>query len=49
MIRPMSLWRLRDFLATLQFLPLLLFGLPAGVWVDRMARRRVVPSRPGDS
>jgi MFS family permease len=27
---------------TLQFLPFLLFTLPAGVWVDRMSRRRIL-------
>jgi MFS family permease len=29
-------------LATLQYLPFLLLGLPAGVWVDRLARRPVL-------
>jgi MFS family permease len=29
-------------LTTFDFLPFLLFGLPAGVWVDRLARRPVV-------
>jgi MFS family permease len=29
-------------LATLQVLPFLLFGLPAGVWVDRLSRRGVL-------
>ena len=29
-------------LGTFEFLPFILVGLPAGVWVDRMARRRVL-------
>ena len=29
-------------LGTFEFLPFLLVGLPAGVWVDRMARRPVL-------
>lgn len=29
-------------LGTFEFLPFLVVGLPAGVWVDRMARRRVL-------
>jgi hypothetical protein len=29
-------------LATLEFLPFLLFTLPAGVWVDRLPRRRIL-------
>ncbi|HEY7524377.1 MAG TPA: MFS transporter, partial [Candidatus Limnocylindrales bacterium] len=28
--------------ATLEFLPFLLFTLPAGVWVDRLSRRRIL-------
>ena len=33
-------------LGTVDFLPFLLFALPAGVWVDRLARREIV--RPED-
>src|SRR6476659_8664442 len=29
-------------LATIEFLPFLLFTLPAGVWVDRFPRRRIL-------
>ena len=29
-------------LATLEFAPFLLFGLPAGVWVDRLSHRRLL-------
>ena len=29
-------------LATIEFLPWILFTLPAGVWVDRMLRRRIL-------
>src|SRR6267378_6427592 len=29
-------------LGTLEFLPFLLFTLPAGVWVDRLPRRRIL-------
>ncbi len=29
-------------LGALQFLPFVLLGLPAGVWIDRLARRRVL-------
>src|SRR5438552_16271398 len=29
-------------LGTVEFLPFLLFTLPAGVWVDRLSRRRVM-------
>src|SRR5579859_7735249 len=29
-------------LGTFEFLPFLIVGLPAGVWVDRLARRRVL-------
>jgi MFS family permease len=29
-------------LATFEFLPFLLVGLPAGVWVDRLSRRRIL-------
>ncbi len=29
-------------LSTFEFLPFILFGLPAGVWVDRMRRRRIM-------
>ncbi|HKG56111.1 MAG TPA: MFS transporter [Candidatus Limnocylindrales bacterium] len=31
-------------LGTLEFLPFLLFTLPAGVWVDRLSRRRILIS-----
>src|SRR4051812_20404627 len=31
-------------LGTLEFLPFLLFTLPAGVWVDRLPRRRILVS-----
>ena len=29
-------------LGAIEFLPFLLFTLPAGVWVDRLARRRIL-------
>ena len=29
-------------LGTFEFLPFLLVGLPAGVWVDRLSRRRIL-------
>src|SRR6187455_3568672 len=29
-------------LTTVEFLPFILFSLPAGVWVDRLSRRRIL-------